>query len=626
MMKKRKILPLIVLIALAASVLCGCRITGALETESAVAETESEREQEREGAVATAKPDDKAAFQVNVGTKNNEDSDNSDGRETSLQGESIGKAGYISFMEKLDPETAYMDELFYGEIESTDGIVIIAAFGEASGDQGGFDFIRASFVLQDKNGKTELIARDFCNDSGYEAFNIGFERFAGSNRVYIVVGLTNTVNMNGIAIYGMEKGELKYLCGSASPTGVGNAYLSDMREDGSYGGFTAELFSYDVLYYPVTVFYRFTEGIFLQEEAVVDVGNYPETPEDVVISYLSLECLGQMYYSSEIADRRREMTNGGQQYYFISEGWHEALHYVVLRIEPFDGPAVTVSSEADGPNAEVTVNFSDPENRKTVTILFNLIMDNGKWFIADANETVTMESGTGGFVFKTYSVIRNIYGEAGETGGYAELDLVLPVLEGTYNGIQKINGYFTGRERFFTDEYPTECLLPAEETNGVVIGGKKDGFFRSAEYRLELKAGDMVSISGWLNGGAGGVNWAGLEGHTFDLNTGVKIKLSDIFKADESVYTNRILDFVTEKIAKEIENTPDYSPFFFEDAYSGEAREMIANYDLEDFYLTNGSLVVFYQKYDLAPGASGLQIFEIPYDLFADILAVKIPA
>lgn len=40
----------------------------------------------------------------------------------------------------------------------------------------------------------------------------------------------------------------------------------------------------------------------------------------------------------------------------------------------------------------------------------------------------------------------------------------------------------------------------------------------------------------------------------------------------------------------------------------------VREYDPNDFYLIRDSLVVFYQKYALSPGAAGPIIYEIPHD------------
>ena len=65
--------------------------------------------------------------------------------------------------------------------------------------------------------------------------------------------------------------------------------------------------------------------------------------------------------------------------------------------------------------------------------------------------------------------------------------------------------------------------------------------------------------------------------------------------------------------------------YWFDDVYSGIGYETIRQFNPEDFYLSEKSLVVFYPKYTFSAGAAGLSlnIFEIPYDHINDILVIN---
>lgn len=205
--------------------------------------------------------------------------------------------------------------------------------------------------------------------------------------------------------------------------------------------------------------------------------------------------------------------------------------------------------------------------------------------------------------------------------GYVELKLKLPRLDGNYEGIPEINEYFAGKEEFFYDELPLDILKEAN----IKVEGEKDNWYRSADYKLEAVLGDIISISADLNGGAGGVGWAGIEGDTFNLNTGKKLSLSDIFKTSKDEYMNFIYNFVSEEITEIINDnsrSDSGSAFSFDYAYSGDGYESIRNFDPSNFYLTENYLVVFYPKYALTIGASGPLKFEIPIESISDMLAI----
>ena len=226
-------------------------------------------------------------------------------------------------------------------------------------------------------------------------------------------------------------------------------------------------------------------------------------------------------------------------------------------------------------------------------------------------------------VFSVYEVEKRYYGDA---GGFIELLLTLPRLDGDFTGIPAINQFFQEKEVYFYNQLPFAYLGYADEV-AWAIQGKGHNFYRSADYSFEVILGDIISITAYINGGAGGVPWDGLEGDTFDISTGRKLELSDVFSVSKEAYMEIIYDFVSEISLQRIEENVDAgydSPYFFKNPHDEDGIEMIRNFNLEDFYLTENFLVVFYKKYALTSGASGVQKFEIPYEEISNILAIDI--
>lgn len=220
--------------------------------------------------------------------------------------------------------------------------------------------------------------------------------------------------------------------------------------------------------------------------------------------------------------------------------------------------------------------------------------------------------------FSTFEVNKKYFNDA---EGFVELKLKLPKLEGNYDGIGEINKYFVDKETFFYNELPLDLL---KESN-LKVEGEKDNWFRSADYSLEVVFGNIISIKAYLDGGAGGVSWIGIAGDTFDLNTGKKLGLKDIFKVNEDEYMDFIYDFVSKKIMDDINKSNEAAHgYMFDDPYSEEGSKSIRIFEPNDFYLSQNALVVFYQKYALANGAAGPIVFEIPYEAISDILAIDI--
>ena len=527
---------------------------------------------------------------------------------------------YLDFMKNLNPSIADMDELFYQEkdMDNDGNMEIIAAFGNKAKNEYGTDLIEASFALRDRNGKIDLIKQDFCDGGGYECGNIQFARFTGSDSMFIVVGVTNGMNMNGMAIYEIAGNDIKELCRTVSPAGICNAYLSEQQKGGSYGGFTKELSSYDVLYFPVTVFYKFNNGAFEPQSTAVEVGEYPKTPTDAVIQYLSLNCLFHDYYSLDISERLYELARYAIcDIYGAPSGWYSALYQYILGITLPGEPSITAREIVLGETAQVNTVLANPVKNEKATADFNLNFNNEKWHISSADGTINMGTGKEEITFSTYPVQKKYYNDA---GGYADLDLQLPKIDGSYAGIPKINEFFAGKEQFFYNQLPFEILQDAGK-----VEGKNDGYNRLAHYRFEAKISDIISISAYLDGGAGGVGWAGIEGDVFDLGTGKKLGLSDIFNTNKNSYLDCIYDFVSAEIASNIKKAGDRSEYLFNDPYSDDGYESVRGYDENDFYLTNDSLAVFYQKYALAVGAAGPQVFYIPLSSVSDMLTFVLP-
>jgi len=235
--------------------------------------------------------------------------------------------------------------------------------------------------------------------------------------------------------------------------------------------------------------------------------------------------------------------------------------------------------------------------------------------LATTTQSVSQNTSQPDIIFTTFDVNKKYYNN--DSSGFVELDLKLPRLQGDYDGIAEINSFFVGKEEFFYNQLPIDFFELNEK-----VEGKKDNFYRSAYYNFEVQLGNIISVSGFLDGGAGGVGWGGIEGDTFDLNTGKKLTLSDIFNVGEDKYLKFIYDFVSEKIMDDIKAGKDL--YLFEDAYSGDGYEEIRKFNPDNFFLTKTSLVVFYEKYALAIGAAGPQKYEIPYESILNILAIDI--
>ncbi|WMJ87514.1 DUF3298 and DUF4163 domain-containing protein [Anaerocolumna sp. MB42-C2] len=104
-------------------------------------------------------------------------------------------------------------------------------------------------------------------------------------------------------------------------------------------------------------------------------------------------------------------------------------------------------------------------------------------------------------------------------------------------------------------------------------------------------------------GGAHGMTYRSSD--TWNLQKGIRLELSDFFPDMEN-YTVSIQKDILGKI--EDEQKKDNTMFFTD--YADLVKE---NFNTKNFYLSNEGVVIYFQLYEIAPYASGIQTFTIPY-------------
>lgn len=92
---------------------------------------------------------------------------------------------------------------------------------------------------------------------------------------------------------------------------------------------------------------------------------------------------------------------------------------------------------------------------------------------------------------------------------------------------------------------------------------------------------------------------------TWDFSTGQPIHLKDLFPEDSS-FPESILENIRGQIAGQLAAAPSS---YFEN-YKSLVKD---NFCMDCFYLIPGSVVIYFQQYDIAPYASGIPQFLIPF-------------
>lgn len=105
-----------------------------------------------------------------------------------------------------------------------------------------------------------------------------------------------------------------------------------------------------------------------------------------------------------------------------------------------------------------------------------------------------------------------------------------------------------------------------------------------------------------FTGGANGSTTR--KGYTIDVLTGKRRTLCSFVKNQKTCHAC-IIGSILQQIAKS--NMPS---MYFEDYRS----LVVENFDEQNFYLTKEGIIVFFAMYDIAPHASGIPTFLIPYN------------
>ena len=104
-------------------------------------------------------------------------------------------------------------------------------------------------------------------------------------------------------------------------------------------------------------------------------------------------------------------------------------------------------------------------------------------------------------------------------------------------------------------------------------------------------------------GGAHGMTYRSSD--TWNLQKGIRMELTDFFP-DKENYTEWIQKNIIDQIKQEMKK--DNAMFF--DEYADLVKE---NFNAKNFYLSEDGVVIYFQLYEIAPYASGIQTFTIPY-------------
>ena len=127
-----------------------------------------------------------------------------------------------------------------------------------------------------------------------------------------------------------------------------------------------------------------------------------------------------------------------------------------------------------------------------------------------------------------------------------------------------------------------------------------------SDYHTAYNKGCIVSLYTEQYSYSGGAHGATVRSSdTWDFCMGRQIKLAEFFPG-----VQEFPECLFCRIEKQIEDRLKESPSSFFEDYHQLLRN---NFHAENFYITPAGLVIYYQQYDIAPYASGIPEFVIPF-------------
>ena len=185
-----------------------------------------------------------------------------------------------------------------------------------------------------------------------------------------------------------------------------------------------------------------------------------------------------------------------------------------------------------------------------------------------------------------------------------KVDMVFPLVQGIKDKRveEKINQIIQKDILNFKEMLQTE-------SEKYLQGAKEEGweirkYIATIYYIVHYQKDDLLSLSVFYYSYTLGAHGHTLQrAYNFNLENGEEILLSDILKEKKDY-----VDIINQEIKRQINSNPQ--EYFTEwSVFQSISQE-------QPFYLIEDGIVVYFGLYEIAPYASGIRYFKIPYSLF----------
>jgi len=185
-----------------------------------------------------------------------------------------------------------------------------------------------------------------------------------------------------------------------------------------------------------------------------------------------------------------------------------------------------------------------------------------------------------------------------------KVDMVFPLIQGVKDTQveEKINQTIQKDVHNFKEMLQTE-------SEKYLQGAKEEGweirkYEAFTDYTIHYQKDDLLSLSVFYYSYTLGAHGHTLQcAYNFNLVNGEEILLSDILKEKKDY-----VGIINQEIKRQIELNPQ--------EYFSEWSVFQSISEEQPFYLIENGIVVYFGLYEIAPYASGIRYFNIPYSLF----------
>lgn len=191
-----------------------------------------------------------------------------------------------------------------------------------------------------------------------------------------------------------------------------------------------------------------------------------------------------------------------------------------------------------------------------------------------------------------------------------QIHMVLPIFLDVSNKevFEKINSYFEEDAVCLKEDLLNMAKVDFENAKKDNIDIPKYELLTS--YEINTMNNELISattLNYQYTGGAHGLSVK--VPYNFDLTTGKKIYLDDLFKKDGDYRK-----IINEEIQRQIKEDPDKF-------YPDEVEVFSGIKEDQAFYIKDGKLVIYFGQYEIGPYSSGIVEFEIPSSILKNVVS-----